>query len=61
VNFSHIPKFGILGRDSSSKLAWNSAVHSKALFFSSSFIIGLATLEKSFMNQWWYPANPRKL
>jgi hypothetical protein len=27
------------------------------LFFSSSFIIGLAILEKSFMN----PANPRKL
>jgi hypothetical protein len=36
---------------SSSKLAWHSVVHSKALFFSSSFVIGLAILEKSFMNQ----------
>jgi hypothetical protein len=35
---------------SSLKLAWHSAVYSKALFFSSSFIIGLAILEKSFMN-----------
>jgi hypothetical protein len=35
---------------SSSKLAWHSVVHSKALFFSSSFVIGLAILEKSFMN-----------
>jgi hypothetical protein len=36
---------------SSSKLAWDSFVHSKALFFSSSFVIGLAILEKSFMNR----------
>jgi hypothetical protein len=35
---------------SSSKLAWHSAIHSKALFFLSSFVIGLAILEKSFMN-----------
>jgi hypothetical protein len=37
---------------SSSKLAWHFAIHSKSLFFSSSFIIGLAILDKSFMNQW---------
>jgi hypothetical protein len=37
---------------STSKLAWHFAIHSKALFFSSNFIIGLAILEKSFMNQW---------
>jgi hypothetical protein len=36
---------------SSSKLAWHSVVHSKALFFSSNFAIGFAILEKSFMNQ----------
>jgi hypothetical protein len=36
---------------SSSKLAWHSHVHSKALFFSNSFVIGLAILEKSFMNR----------
>jgi hypothetical protein len=35
---------------SSSKLAWHSVVHSKALFFSSSFVIGLVILEKSFIN-----------
>jgi hypothetical protein len=35
---------------SSSKLAWHSVVYSKALFFSSGFVIGLAILEKSFMN-----------
>jgi hypothetical protein len=35
----------------SSKLAWHSSVQSKFLFFSSNLVIGLAILEKSFMNR----------
>jgi hypothetical protein len=35
---------------SSSKTVWHSSFYSKALFFLSSFITGLANVQKSFMN-----------